>query len=218
MTFFAGKSNSPNHLLILEEAEELLKPYVQTLNRCIQHGWDAYLNDYAEKHHILSARSRAAIVFDEIIAQAEKEFSGIQDVKFARKSNSFFLYIGDKITLRFKKIKRCGRCSNIDTRQQVLFKAQAQLRLPTMLEGTLVHAGYLLNDLEREIKRKMVVCQLNNRVLWQFELLSEEGAAPITMEPISQPSQPQGPRFVVKPSAEEEKKQKDKAKGAEAGD
>jgi hypothetical protein len=217
MKNFAGNTNSPDRLLTVEEAEELLKPYVELLNRCIQHGWDAYQNDYATKHHLLSARSRATIVFDEIIARAEQEFNGIDGVKFVRKSNSFMLYIGDKATVRFKKIRKSGRCSNIDTRQQVLFKAQAQFRLPGMLEGTLLHAGYLLNDIERDIRRKMVVCQLNNRVLWQFELRSEAAAQPvITMQPKPQPPQPQKPRFVVKPSAEEVKKPK--AKDAKAGE
>jgi hypothetical protein len=83
-----------------------------------------------------------------------------------------------------------------------------------MLEGTLLHAGYLLNELEREIHRKMVVCQLNNRVLWQFELQSETGAAPVvTMEPT--PPQPQKPRFVVKTSADAKKLKAKKAKAGE---
>jgi len=215
MNNFAGNSGSPDHLLTSQEGEELLKPYVDALNRCIQHGWDSYQNDYTSKHHILSARTRATIVFDEIIACAEQEFYGKDGVRFVRKSNSFMLYIGEKATIRFKKIKRNGRCSNIDTRQQVLFKAQAQLRLPGMLEGTLLHVGYLLNDIEKDINRKMVVCQLNNRVLWQFELKSEAVATVVPMEPT--PPQPQTPRFVVKPSADVQNPNT-KAKDAKAGE
>jgi len=163
-------------ILTMEEAEEILAPYRDRLNRCIQHGWDVWKTDYQPKHRILGARARAAIVFDEIVDHAMEEFTGISDVKPVRLPNSFMLYIGERITLRFKKIKRSGRCSNIRTKQQVLFLAQAQMRLPTMLDGTLVHAGYALDDLQQEILRKTVVCQLHNRVLWQISLAGDTAA------------------------------------------
>jgi hypothetical protein len=217
MLFAMTKPPAYDHLLTLEEAEERLKPHQDRLNRCIQHGWDAYMKDYTAKHLILSARSRATIVFDEIIARAEAEFSRLEGVKFVRKSNSFLLYIGDKITLRFKKIKKCGRCSNIDTRQQVLFKAQAQMYLPTMLEGTLLQAGYVLDELQREIDRKMVVCQLNNRVLWQFRLTGTSNAIVEMTPSVPQQPEPSKARFEVKEDLGK-KKNEEKGKGAGAGE
>ena len=194
-------------IVTVEEAEEILGPYRDRLNRCIQHGWDAWKTDYLPKHHILGPRSRAAIVFDEIVNRAMEEFSDVPDVKPLRLSNSFMLYIGDRITLRFKKIKRNGRCSNIHTKQQVLFLAQAQMRLPTMLDGTLVHAGYTLDDLQQEVLRKTVVCQLHNHVLWQLSL-SGDTAAIVELVP-AEPLAPTGstdvrPRFVLKPELVED--------------
>jgi hypothetical protein len=213
-----GGNNSKDHLLTMEEAEELLKPYQENLNVCIQHGWDSYMKDYAHKHHILGARARAAIVFDEIVAKAEIVFDGMPDVKFVKKNASFLLYIGDKITLRFKKIKKCGRCSNIETRQQVLFRAQAQMHLPTMLEGTLVQAGYVLDDLQREIDRKMVVCQLNNRVLWQFKLTGESGAV-VELNPSTAPTETPKTTFEPKPEKQKEiEQEKRKKKTSESGE
>lgn len=165
-TSLAGRS-----ILTLEEAEEILGRYCERLNRCIQHGWDVWKRDYQHKHHILHARARAAIVFDEIVHRALEEFPTIPgEQKATRSANTFMLYIGDDISLRFKKIRKNGRCSNILTKQQILFRAQAQLSLPTMLEGTLVSAGYVLDDLQQEIARKSVVCHLDNRVLWEMPL------------------------------------------------
>jgi hypothetical protein len=201
----------PEHVLSLEEAEEIIKPYKDRLDKCIQEGWDAWKNDYASKHHVLSPRARAAIVFDEIVWRAQQEFAAMPDVIFRRHSNSFMMYIGESVSLRFKKLLKNGRCSAIDTRQQMLFKAQAQLRLPTMLHGTLVNAGYVLDDLQREIQRKMVVCQFKNRVLWQFAL--EGDAVPVLeLTPAPTPTEPPKPQYEIKPE------KKKKAKAAIAGE
>jgi len=190
------------HIVSLEEAEAILGPYRDRLNRCIQHGWDVWRTEYLHKHHVLGPRARAAIVFDEIVFWAEQEFASDEDVRTKRTPSSFMLYIGDRITLRFKKIKRNGRCSNIKTKQQVLFLAQAQLRFPTMLEGTLVHAGYTLDELQQEILRKSIVCQLDNRVLWQIPLSGENAALVdfVPAEPLRPTETNNGvARFEVKP-------------------
>jgi hypothetical protein len=189
------------HILTLEEAEEILAPYRERLNRCIQHGWDVWKNDYQHKEHILHARARAAIIFDEIVFCALEEFPNILgEVKAVRSASTFMLYIGDSITLRFKKIRKNGRCSNILTKQQVLFRRQVQLNLPTMLDGTLVSAGYVLDDLQQELLRKSIVCHLDDSVLWEMPLTIDntvivEFAPPTSSEPGAQ----QQPRFEPKP-------------------
>jgi hypothetical protein len=211
MTRYLGGKEPPEHVLTVEEAEETIKPHKDRLDKCIQDGWDAWKNDFAFKHHILGARARAAIVFDEIAWRAQQEFSGIDGVIFRRHSNTFMLYIGDTISLRFKKLRKNGRCSAINTRQQMLFTAQAQLRLPTMLHGTLVNAGYILDDLQLEIQRKMVVCQFKNQVLWQIRLEGE--AAPVLeLSPLPTPSELPKPEFKIKDTKTK------KAKAAKAGE
>ncbi|MGC2637368.1 MAG: hypothetical protein WA294_09335 [Acidobacteriaceae bacterium] len=176
-----GPNPIPPHVLSLQEAEDRIHPYKELLNQCIRYGWTAYMTDYASKHHLLSARARAAIVFDEIRHRAEVVFGAMSDVRFVPHPNSFMLYIGDDIALRFKKLKNNNLCSNINTRQQLLF--QAQMRLPGILAGTLVHAGYLLDELQQEIIRTMVVCQFENRVLWTIRLTDEAGEAIIITPP-----------------------------------
>ena len=213
MTNPCRNTNPPRRLLTLEEAEELINPFNERLAKCIQHGWDAWRSEYQHKHHILGPRARATIVFDEIVAYAEHEFTGVQGVKFVRKSNTFFLYIGDDITLRFKKIKRTGRCSNIETRQQMLFNAQ--VKLPFM-PGTLVHAGYALDELQRQIASKLVVCQFQNQVLWTIQLTGEAGATVEVMPAPPAPAQPK-PRFVAKTQTEKKRSKAAKSGTAELG-
>jgi hypothetical protein len=189
------------HILTLEEAEEILAPYRERLNRCIQHGWDVWQSEYSRKH-ILHSRARAAIIFDEIVFCALEEFPAISgEVKAVRTASTFMLYIGDSITLRFKKIRKNGRCSNILTKQQILFRAQVQLNFPTMLDGTLVSAGYVLDDLQQEIQRKSIVCHLDNHVLWEMPLaVGNTAVVEFTPPTSSEPGTPsQSSRFEPKP-------------------
>ncbi len=216
MTTFRGTTqptNPPDHLLTLKEAEEKLQHFKRLLEECIQHGWDAWKEDYKHKHHLLRPRTRASIVFDEIVDYAEKLFAGMDGVTFRRMNNSFLLYIGNDIVIRFKKIKKDGRCSSIQTHQQYLFKAQ--MELPWVEKGTMLHAGYALDDLQLDITRKLVVCQFENRVLWTIDLTSkdETGAEPM---PTPAPEPQKGPRWEISPEEQkkEEKKEKSVAKGS----
>ena len=196
----------PRHLLTWEEAEDRINPHAQTLSECIQYGWDMWKEFYAPQHPILDARARAAIVFCHIVDCAERKFPGIDGVKFERKQNSFLLYIGDDIVLRFKKLKKNGACSSIATRQQMLFKAQ--MELPGMETGTLLHAGYSLDVLQHDVQRKLVVCQFKNRVLWAIELPGADadgGAIEIMPAPQPPPEPPKKDRWVAKDAGKERK-------------
>jgi len=201
--------NPPNHLLTLQQAEERLQPYKADLDGCIQHGWDVWNQDYLQKHHILRSRSRAAIVFDEIVFKAQQVFCQ-PNVKFDLKNNTFLLFIGEDIIVRFKKIKRNGRCSNVNTRQQALFQLQ-QMVIPGMEPGTALTVGYALDDLQQKIARKTVVCQFNNRVLWTIELLNEADSPVVEMP---QPTVPEAPkqRFEAKPELLKDSRQSKKKK------
>jgi hypothetical protein len=202
----------PKHLLSWEDAEECINPFAQLLAECIQYGWDQYKSFYASKHRILDARARAAIVFSEIVCRAQEKFSGIEGVKFERKNNSFLLYIGEQIILRFKKLRKNGRCSSIDTRQQMLFKAQ--MELPGMEAGTLLHAGYLLDVLQQDVQQKLVVCQFKNRVLWTIELPTAGGG---TIEIMPAPATPEPPKTGRWESKTEKKDEKPKVMAITTG-
>jgi hypothetical protein len=196
----------PKHLLTWEEAEDRLSPYSTILAACIQHGWDMWKDFYAPQHLILDARARAAIVFCHIVDCAEKKFTGLDGVKFTRRNNSFMLYIGDDIVLRFKKLRKNGRCSSIATRQQMLFKAQ--MELPGMESGTLLHAGYSLDIIQHDILQKLVVCQFKNRVLWTIELPTADGGTIEVMPAPSMPEPPTKDRWTAKDTGKKDRKPK----------
>jgi len=216
MTSFPDGSKLPKHVLTLKEAEARLKIYKLLLDECIQHGWDAWSRDYLHKHHILRPRSRATIIFDEIVYRASELFHGLPDVIFKPVRGSFLLYIGDDLVIRFKKIKKNGRCSSISTRQQSLF--QMQIEIPGMEKGTMLQAGYVLDELQRHLVRKLVTCEFDKQVLWTIELMREASAPISEIPPVPSPlPEPAKQRFEPKPEAAAEadnEKKKPKRQGA----
>jgi hypothetical protein len=73
-----------------------------------------------------------------------------------------------------------------------------------MEKGTMLHAGYVLDDLQRDIVRKLIVCQFSNRVLWTMDLVSQ-GKGNVETIPIAPtPELPEEPRFTAKPEVEKE--------------
>ena len=188
----------PDRILSREEGQRILAPYLDRLNRCIQYGWDVWKSDYLHKHHILGPRARAAIVFDEIAHCAMQEFIPGPELNPLRTSTTFWLYVGDSLSLRFKKLRRSGRSSNIPTEQQQMFSAQAQLRLFTMTLGTVVEAGYELNNIQQDIRRKAIVCQKDNKVAWRLPLdLGADGLVEFASAPPMEGA-PAAPRFEAK--------------------
>lgn len=181
----------------LEEVQTDLESYLGRIDACILHGWESWQLHYAPRHHVLGARSRAAIIFDEIVAKAVEEFSSDPSVLVRRTAATLRLYFGDRFILRFKKLRKTGHCSNIMTQSQLSLLDHKQLFLPTMEPGTLLHAGYQLDGLGQELVSTAMVLQFRNRVLWRMDLGMGNMGIVEAMPPT--PSVPPAPRFEPKP-------------------
>ena len=202
----------PNHLLSLKAAEELFQPYRSLLSECIRSAWDAWETFYKPRHHVLRSRSRANILYDEIVFNVGQKFSMLPNVVFKPFRTSFLLYLGDLAVVRFKKFRKDGLCSNVRTHQQNLF--QLQMELPGIESGTMFQAGYFLDHLQQKIARMAIVCQYGKRVLYTIELLGDIATAiEINPAPIAEP--PKKDRFELKPEtiSKSEKGKKHTRKG-----
>jgi hypothetical protein len=186
------------------------------LAECIQYGWDQWASFYKTKHYVLGARARASIVYDEILSRVAEKIQSTPEVVLKKFRNSFLLYIGDFITIRFKKFNKYGRASNIRTRQQYLFGLQ--MEIPGMEKGTIMQAGYMLDEAAQSVVKKGIICEFGNRVLYRIDLLTDVNAA------IEIPSSPTTPipeklkasRFEINPQAileSEQVKKRRKRKG-----
>ena len=156
-------------------ATDQLSPHLPLIASCIEHGWEQWQTKYADKHYILDARARATIVNCEIRAKASLVFEQVEGVVLKRKNGTLFLYIGDDILVRFKKLKNSGQASNIMTDQQL--SLYGQIPIPGILPGNHFNAGYILDDLQQSIERMLIAYQEGKRVVWMLDIDSYTGAA-----------------------------------------
>jgi hypothetical protein len=182
-------------LLNQDEALDELTPHLPAIARCPDHAWRHWEELRADKPAIfaeLSRRTRASFIFDGSIAQAKREFPGIEGGPRLVQGNGglMLLEISDRLRLRFKRMRPNLTTSSIMTAQQL--QLQMQLPIPGMAPATTATVGYMTNAIETGIDRKVIVCRRDAIVLWVIELPDELGESlPTTLRPQS----PRDPRI-----------------------
>jgi len=156
------------------EADTILQPYYSALSRTIEKAFDRYNNFKDKVGH--SPRSRASLIHDFMVNEAEKEFDDIPEVSTHSYRGLFALYFHDKLIIRFKKLNNKLKAANIPTQQALRFDAQEQLSLfpgePIAL-ATLT-AGYVPGQAWTKIEKIAIVCWHNSELLWCLPIEKEE--------------------------------------------
>jgi hypothetical protein len=164
-------------------------------------------------------RARASFVNAAIVYRAKAAFAGLEpDVKFTATGNSFFLYIGDHIKIRFKKFTDDGRYSNLMTGRQIALLEQ-QNNIPGIVPGTYLTVGYQLDKLQQSIQCRMVTLQLKKGIEYFIDLDEEVASMnKVTAMPSVPPPMAPPAKRRVKPRTNVNKITKNnKAKGHAAG-
>ena len=163
-------------ILTRDEAEAVLAPYMERLNRCVRAGWEFYNHQPDNLRITCTTRTRAGIVRDAMVEFAKREFDGDPDVQFVTNRGLFLVLIRNQILVRFKKLSPVFRSSNYPTQQAVRFM-NAMLSLDGVPAAMRCDVGYVLNDLQTEIQTSAVVAHFSaDRPLFVI-LLSEEDAS-----------------------------------------
>ncbi|MET8345632.1 MULTISPECIES: hypothetical protein [Streptomyces] len=170
------------------EAELILSPHLQKIGGCIELGWRRWLDllkQDSELGIVISARSRANLVYDFIRYEAVNAFDGSASVTVGDSRGFLLLTFEERIVLRFKKFRdRKLRTSGVPTQQRREFANQV---LPGMEALTHLVAGYLPDKEGLGLERMAIACSLNDDRLWVLELdlgLGETGAtAPVAPMP-----------------------------------
>ncbi|WP_433546538.1 hypothetical protein ACQPZG_16635 [Streptomyces sp. CA-294286] len=176
--------------LSAEEAELALSPHLQKIGGCIDRGWRRWLTllkQDSELAIVISARSRANLVYDFIRHEAVNAFDDCEDVTVGDSRGFLLLTFEEKIVLRFKKFRdRKLRTSGISTQQRHEFSNQV---LPGMEALTHLVAGYLPDKEGLGLERMAITCSLDDDRLWVLELdlgLGEIGVtAPVAPMPFT---------------------------------
>lgn len=166
----------------------ILSPHLQKIGGCIELGWRRWLDllkQDSELGIVISARSRANLVYDFIRYEAVNAFDGSGSVTVGDSRGFLLLTFEERIVLRFKKFRdRKLRTSGVPTQQRREFANQV---LPGMEALTHLVAGYLPDKEGLGLERMAIACSLNDDRLWVLELdlgLGETGAtAPVAPMP-----------------------------------
>lgn len=173
------------------------------VKQCIENAWDNYTKLYSpdlRTRH--TARSRASLIHDEIVLEAEVLFDNVVGVRFERRGHAFFVYIGQRLVIRFKKFGPSLSVSGIPT-QQHLSLINQQFTLPDFGEMMTIHAGYKLNTLETALEGTYVVCPRGYGKHWFLNLkdIEDRNSVPnIVQLPVNPQKQVAGftPKLVPK--------------------
>lgn len=152
------------------EVAQLLRDDLVDIRKCIAGAWDSYQSLYSAA---IRARhtpmSRAGLVHDEMVIQAEKIFDGRSGVALQRVNRLFVVSFGSNLVIRFKKLDDSFRVSSVPTAQSEAFLNQ-QFELPGVEMATKLYAGYRLNELETALEGVYLVCPQGRGHEWILDL------------------------------------------------
>ena len=159
---------------------------VRTVNKVIDSAWSHYNKEYSIALRINhSPRTRANIMSDLMIMYTRKFFEGKRGVVLRKNRGLFLLEIKGELLIRFKKLGRNQKASNIPTQQSIDFYGQ-QLDLPGISSRAVgLVAGYVLNGLQNGLESKLITCPKGSYVEWSIDMeeeLTKQQADPIEIK------------------------------------
>jgi hypothetical protein len=162
-----------------DKVRSILSNFEFRLHSILQKAWAEWRE--MPKKGVLSARSRASIIFDFIKRFAIEEFDGDEDIHALPKGQTVKFLFQNQVLIRFKKANAKGIGSNIET-QAVLEFVDPQLKIPDMLpEIFKVEVCYTLDKLATKVETIAVTKRDRHQKLWSYPILGGESGEVIPM-------------------------------------
>jgi hypothetical protein len=163
-------------LLDYDEADEILKPYYDSIVASIYKGY----NDFKLMQSIMSdsgnladfeIRTRASFIHDQIRKHLTQCFENNSNVSVGQFNKLFGIVIEKKMFIRFKKINSNYSTSNINTIQTRNFSMQTGIEgIPEQV--THLSAGYTPNRFWTDIQDIQIMCKIGEQLRWSKNLNS----------------------------------------------
>jgi len=159
-----------------------LQPHLPALDQCFRAAWQRWikwLKKLEGSPADVSARSRASVLYDFIVAEAVRAFLKEDGIRVRKERGFLVLRFQDRVALRFKKFRsRTLSVSANKTGQSELFNGQL-LEFPSGSLKPMTHvvAGYLLDGLAMDIAMLAITCTCDGKPLWApIEIVPESKA------------------------------------------
>lgn len=157
-------------LIERDEALAILGEHLGPFYRFIDGAWDDYGKYPLDLRIEHSARSRASLVHDHIVARATRYATNATSVRVADVNGLHLFVFEARIAIRFKKLDELLRTRNQPTQQVQRFKAQ--MELPGIEASHNLEAGYILSEDQQQISAVHLLCPSGTGVYWDV-LLTE---------------------------------------------
>jgi hypothetical protein len=172
-------------MLTKAEAQAVMTPYESRIEGAIRAAWRVYREYAPDVRLAASPRTQSSHIRDLILIYIRREFDGDPNVKFIKVRGMEVMCIEGKVVVRFKKMDKNKRSSNVPTEQAKAFLGIGQGVLEGLpLEATKLQAGYHMNKLRTGYTDIWITCQQGYQVsfFWALEGPAITDIAPEAME------------------------------------
>lgn len=156
----------------LENAKDIIQPFHIELVKCIQKGFDSYLEikKFVNDKQVVDfeKRTKAGIVHDHIKANILESFSETPSIKIGTFNRVFGVNIDNKLFIRFKKMDKNFKISNNLTKQHKNYMRQHDIDgFPE--KPTFLFAGYIPDENWLNINGIYLACWNGDNLEWYDE-------------------------------------------------
>jgi hypothetical protein len=156
-----------------EEAAEIVEPIAEQLRQAQENAINDWKISYEAMRHILSPRAQSIIIYDHIVHHAKILLASMPGVKAFISRGIFTVAVSGAADIRFKKLDRKLRSSNVRTNQQQRYSLQ--LSLEGFADLPRLTAGYVLDDLRLALQGIYITLQVGRAVRYSIPLHDATG-------------------------------------------
>ena len=176
-----------------DSAIPVLEPYMESLKKAVLEGHKQYYSNNTNQNlAVFENRTKSGCIRDYVVNSVKEEFSHGDPVKMFNVRGLFVVCIGE-YAIRFKKVDKHLRASNIKTKQNRAYTNQTCIPgFPK--EFIHVDLGYI-QDNARNVDSMHLICRYGEQILWSYDLSS--GSNFETLDIFAKPNNPIVPKVRV---------------------
>lgn len=149
-----------------------LQEHLPALESMIHSAWEDVLSLAPASLVVMSARSRASLMHDHILAHASQYADSNPSAHYFIRRQMHGLVLNGRYAVRFKKFDEDNRSRNHPTNQVIDFRSQTELEGIDAAHH--LEIGYITNELESEVVDVRLACPAGQGNSWVFSVSGKQ--------------------------------------------